>query len=209
MVCDQKTSRVVYKELDIRDESQKLHRRRFSSDNHKRYTLLVQLNGTHNHLLLLPRRRTQNLLGQSLRNMVGALKAFALMFLIAISAARNGCRRCAGDYHLWFDKFVTEAVAMEYLGRRLNGCATGDQYQITGLQSTVCTANIHIRQCMSWYFDVEVYRYCGNGGLVIRGLKWTCFETNCFYGDYLRLRCTKSVECAGTCDCTECACRGS
>lgn len=125
--------------------------------------------------------------------------------LVGNVVARNGCRQCTGAYRLVFDTYVTECEARDYLEKQLSGCATGGQYEVTGIRVGVCTQTTEIT-CRSWDFDLKVFRYCGNGPTVIRTKKWMCATGYCFYGEHLKLQCTKSVDCASKCECVECAC---
>lgn len=132
---------------------------------------------------------------------------FVLLWALSSrAAARNGCRRCTGFYNFIFDYFVEEAQAKDHLAVRFGNCATGDQYWIKNVVLSDCDETSSFRRCRSWWFDLVVYRYCGNGGSVVRPRKRIC-DTNgrCMFYDYLELLCDKSVECAGKCDFKECA----
>lgn len=132
---------------------------------------------------------------------------FAALFvslLVSVAFAANSCRQCSGVYAFTLDAAITGAAAKDYFVRKLGACATGAQYLIKRVVNQDCTVP---DTCKFWRFEIDVYRYCGNGGSVVRARDYKCGTTNgCVYGDYLLLTCTKSVACAGQCDCNECAC---
>lgn len=148
-------------------------------------------------------------MASSLLNMIAIVKAAFLLFsLFAGSAtARNGCRQCEGIHKIIFNSFVTIKQVTPFVALRLSGCATGDQYTVDGFarKAEDCILNETEAKCMIWYVTVTTWRYCGNGGYVHKIRANTCINSVCAFSDYLNMKCSKSVECKGTCDADECS----
>lgn len=138
------------------------------------------------------------------------IQKFALMFISILASravARHGCRRCTGIYSFYLDDFLTESQARIHLKESLGTCATGSEFWTQSLDSNTCDETSRDYRCKYWSFKIMVFRYCGNGGSVLRALQKVCGdEIGCFFRDYLSLICTQSVKCAGNCDCVKCAC---
>lgn len=141
-------------------------------------------------------------------DMVNILLVAVLIFstIVGSVTARNGCRQCTGILTYNLTGYITEKQARDELVNSLGTCGTGHQYIITSVKSDGCLTS-DLNRCRKWDFGLTIYRYCGNGGGVNRGRNVICDGSpRCFYGEYLQLICTHSVECVGKCDCTECAC---
>lgn len=133
----------------------------------------------------------------------------ALLLVLSVftelAASRNGCRRCGGGYQFLFNDYFDEARARDFLKGSLSFCATGSQFLVTGVQINNCVTP-GSRQCKFWNFDLEVYRYCGNGSSVTVGRSSYCVGTVCARAQYLSLKCSESVDCKERCNCYDCGC---
>lgn len=128
---------------------------------------------------------------------------FVFSVLLSTSYARNGCRLCSGTYSLYFDNGIDAAAARANLESKLGTCATGKQFLIKSATPLLCQGI----NCKKWVFDMDIYRFCGNGKAALRARDKRCSRPNqCFYADDLNLHCTQSVGCAETCHCNECGC---
>lgn len=141
--------------------------------------------------------------------MVSIFSFAVLLFCAFLGSviARNGCRRCAGYYSFYLDTEMSEIEARAELHKRLGICATGGQYEAKPYRRDVCLIRADdTLACNYWKFQLDIYRYCGNGGKVWRANTPMCRDGECFYKDKLQLWCNNSVDCAGTCVCSTCAC---
>lgn len=144
------------------------------------------------------------------------------LLIIGQALSKNGCRACEGTQSLTFSAGITQEAATSFLVQSVLGCATGDEYQIDridrgGCQTdclreggvppdTQCAAE-GPQKCHIWLFNIKIWRYCGNGGLLTlrRGSYCDKFSI-CSLTDTLTLTCHKSVECHTKCDCSKCGC---
>lgn len=136
--------------------------------------------------------------------MVGIVRIALILFsfLACNVEARNGCRQCYGYFYRYFDDYVSEDQAVDYLWRKLYTCATGNDFKVTNMIREDCQGSL----CRKWNISINAYRYCGNGHSVDYGGMFTCVDGKCFNALVLHLTCLKSVQCFGTCFCSQCGC---
>lgn len=133
--------------------------------------------------------------------MLGSLKSlFVLVMLFAASVtARRGCRQCSGTLSFTFNKPINKAVLDKMVYYQLVGCATGNEFRITGYSTPEgrCPGDT----CDAWNVGLIAWRYCGNGGSVSHSLFTnTCTGGACATSNKLTMKCTKSVECGYQCE---------
>lgn len=136
--------------------------------------------------------------------MFSLYKLACLLFaLLAVNAATGkSCRQCTGDYLLILNDYATEAQARSFIKTSLGGCVTGGEYELIHPGSNDCLRGA----CKVWFFNINAWRYCGNGPTVV--LKKDNHGSGGMLAlkDYLSLSCTESVVCHGNCNCAECGC---
>lgn len=127
---------------------------------------------------------------------------FLLAARVAHAIAHNSCRQCNGLHKFLFTSYVTPDAAKSFLKASIGSCATGAELDIASYTTDVCQGDA----CKYYYFTINVWRYCGNGGSVIIKRKSHCIAGVCNEGEYLGLTCTQSVVCHGDCNCAQCGC---
>lgn len=131
--------------------------------------------------------------------------AFVLISLLVGSVvARNGCRQCEGELSIRFKEYMTHEETEKYILTSLNSCATNNEFQITGYRNPFenCNMESNPLRCQLFTFNIKAWRYCNNGGTVSWSKNKVCiFGSNiCAIAVDLNMKCTRSVECHGTCD---------
>lgn len=140
-------------------------------------------------------------------------KTFLLWVILyaGIAHSRNGCRQCEGFETIWFRNKASLADATAYMRASLGNCATGNDYSILLAVGTVCDDCVGRCPddkliCYRWWFDLRIWRYCGNGARLMLDKRSFCNNGLCSFKDFLSLECLKSVECRGDCKCRTCGC---
>lgn len=129
----------------------------------------------------------------------------------SIILASKSCRQCSGLLTVTFDDFAVRTLADEVFKSNLDGCATGNQYDILDVRSDgLCDTTTKPFACKKWVYSVKVWRYCGNGSNVLKGkaeprLSFRCRGGGlCSASSYLSMTCNPSVECRGSCAGLQC-----
>lgn len=146
--------------------------------------------------------------------MSGVIQNIILVFatLINCTVARNGCRQCIGNSIVSFDRYISRDLFKYYLSGTLEPCITGKQYEVVLWTGSDCDVKnckrpeCEMPDCKTWKASYQMWRYCGNGSQVFLDKKNQCVGTLCASDDRLRLKCNKSVDCVGTCECRDCGC---
>lgn len=132
-----------------------------------------------------------------------------------IVLGRNGCRQCTGYEDFNFEMSINRDTAETFFEKHFTLCATGHDYNIIGTLSDNCDRcygdvtyceKSRNRFCKRWIFNVEVWRYCGNGkrAYIDRGAH--CSFGQCLTANLVEMLCYHSVECKGDCVCKFCGC---
>lgn len=128
--------------------------------------------------------------------------------LVSSVVARNSCRQCEGELSIRFKEYMTHDEAAKYILTSLNSCATNNEFQITGYRNPFdyCNMESNPLRCQLFTFNIKAWRYCNNGGTVSWSKGRVCiFGSNiCTAAVDLNMKCTKSVDCHGTCDGIQC-----
>lgn len=120
-------------------------------------------------------------------------------------AGRWGCRQCIGYQGIVFTEYVAEAQAIDFFFGSLGNCGTGDDYAITNKIADQCEdQESENKLCKSWVFELDFWRYCGNGGLVAVNKGSHCINGICSSRDFRNMKCSMSVNCRGNCDSAQC-----
>lgn len=130
---------------------------------------------------------------------------FFSLFLAGIAKAKHSCRQCSGRHTIRFNTFVGHDAAAAFSANSLSNCATGKELNVKGFLPGMCKYQ-DTSSCLEWNFDYDVYRYCGNGGLVSLKKTEECFDKTCSVSEDITFTCVKSVRCATTCFCKMCGC---
>lgn len=147
------------------------------------------------------------------------LRVLGLILLACLAGADNSCRQCTGSQLLVFSKEVLENDAINFFETRFNKCATGPDYEITSTSYSGChctdpdkvppyknCAQVGLTACTVYVFNLNVWRYCGNGGTVDFTKPSYCDGAICVTKDNLNLTCNRSVQCKSPCVCKDCGC---
>lgn len=141
--------------------------------------------------------------------MLGSSKAvffLVLSLFIDLAVAKNPCRQCNADLVIHFKDHMSYSNVAKYVAGTLGKCATGAQYDMTKTFPSDCQIINNEQACRTWEIYYYVWRYCGNGGIVNLKRTGFCSGDVCAIDDRLYMKCVKSVQCAGTCNCSECGC---
>lgn len=138
-------------------------------------------------------------------NVVKAIFVLVSIFAgLAVSIPHNSCRQCFGVYGATFNKAVNQAQALAFLKTSMGDCSTGKEYDFNFSQNTGCQDRSANPACYAWEFKVNLWRYCGNGAVVILDKKNHCIGGLCANTEGLNVQCSKSVECHGNCNVVQC-----
>lgn len=128
----------------------------------------------------------------------------------SVMAGKKSCRQCSGLLELKFDSYASEALARDATRRFISACATGNQFEITGVNTEGLCGGLDTIICKHWVIKLTIWRYCGNGGTVLKAKQGTpkvltCDgNVACTANSVLTMSCHKSVECAGDCILSQC-----
>lgn len=145
-----------------------------------------------------------------------------LALLLNLTSGKNSCRQCTGVMNYEFNNFISVDDALEFLKTSIGDCTTGQILDLTTAHAGPADCQYRCRpgetgpqclepgatiaKCKYWYFNLTVYRYCGNGGSVKLEKGEHCAAGLCAIKESLTLTCTKSVGCVGNCNCAQCGC---
>lgn len=142
--------------------------------------------------------------------MFGVSKVVTLIVLVLLGRqvrAINGCRQCTGLKKMKFVDYLEHPEAVYLAVTSLKGCATGNVFvfkNVQAIKTSGCTFDGD--SCKEWWFDMDIWRYCGNGKKVLLNKGYYCIANFCVETDNMELTCTKSVKCDGDCNCKDCGC---
>lgn len=119
-----------------------------------------------------------------------------ILGLLELVVGLKGCRQCHGKQYITFTEPVSQYEATQFLRYSLGQCATGKNYNI--VKAT--------KDGNTWTFDLQIWRYCGNGGSNYVDKGGSSFSGLTSVSDKRALICTKSVECGRECLCSLCGC---
>lgn len=134
----------------------------------------------------------------------------ALLLLVSFLAgpafASKSCRNCLGGLYLAFASPVTSDFASSVFAASLGNCATGG-HALTKVDTDTCLTVNGQQACMNYLFNINVYRYCGNGGQANYNRGTYTYKGVKVATDKLSMTCNLSVKCGSTpCSCSTCAC---
>lgn len=149
--------------------------------------------------------------------MTSFLQTLFVLFCVGQAFAANSCRACSGEYKVYFFDRILQDQATDFFKSVIPACATGNDYKINKTVAEDCKDSCLVRDyqrclsgrgkqvCNTYTFSIDVYRYCGNGGKVIRDNQSEVtalgFRST---RQVLQLGCYRSVQCGGDCDKATC-----
>lgn len=130
--------------------------------------------------------------------------------------SENGCLQCTGVHSIYFGEFTSQTRAVAFVRASLDGCATGNDYEMTPKTQIDCTVSCPrsgqgctppgVTVCKSWEFDLTVWRYCGRSSLINRDKSHRSPGGVYAPSDTMRLNCDRWVDCKSACSCDYCGC---
>lgn len=131
---------------------------------------------------------------------------------------KNGCRQCSGERAVKFNQKLSAVKAQLYFDLSFKRCATNSEYEVRHINPSNCEKScldadgmpgsgpceFLVDICDTYSFQVQAWRYCGNGPLVALKISGNCEFGLCTTLDELHMSCTHSVECVGKCDSKSC-----
>lgn len=142
---------------------------------------------------------------------------------VGLAASHNSCRQCMGNQAITFKTRVSQDSATSFFKASLGSCATGNDYYVQLVEPSDCLIPCVVeaidnnkrrycqkfgeKVCLTYKFNIRVWRYCGNGGSVTLNKGAHCsIQGFCVASDSLSLSCNRSVQCRGDCTCSNCGC---